>query len=149
LFALYWTGNAQFSEFFDLHWNTSDAAGKQWTQPQSTGVHGQSSYPAQVSPGRIAFIYSQREKTDQPGIKVVMSKDGGQTWDLDNQVVVWDAYGQEALGVPRTDTYPTSHDVVAYGAPHLVRLSEDELMASFWCTQSADTHARFCRLRIE
>ena len=149
LFTLYWTGNAQFSEFFDLHWNTGDPTGKEWTKPITTGIHGQSSYPAEVGPGRIAFIYSQREKTDQPGVKVIMSKDSGQTWDLDNRVVVWDAYGKEALGVPRTDTYPTSHDVIAYGAPHLVRLNEKELMASFWCTQSADTHARFCRLRIE
>ena len=149
LFALYWTGNATFLEFHDLHWNTSvDATGSRWTIPQSTGIHGQSSYPVEVSPGRIAFVYSHREKTDQPGIKVVMSDDDGQTWDIENRVTVWDAYGKEALGVARTDRYPSSHDVVAYGAPHLARLSDNELMASFWCTQSADTHARYCRIRI-
>ena len=98
--------------------------------------------------GQLVLVYSHRENTDQPGIKVIFSEDGGETWSQD-PVVVWDAYGKEALGVPRTDRYPSSHDVIAYGAPQIIGLTANELMVSFWCTQSGDTHARYCRLRLE
>ena len=51
--------------------------------------------------------------------------------------------------MPRTDSYPSNHDVVAYGAPLLTRLGDNDVMASLWCTQGADTHIRYYRLRVE
>ena len=148
LFGVCWTSNSQYTEFFNNHTITSRDGGHTWGEPQPTTIHGQTSYPVDMGDGRIALVYSHREKTEQPGIKVVLSDDGGKTWDLDNHVVIWDAYGKEALGVPPTDTYPSAHDAIAYGAPHMTRLNENELMASFWCTQSADTHSRWIRLEI-
>ena len=78
-----------------------------------------------------------------------MSEDAGDSFDLGRPLVVWDAYGKEALGVPRTDKYPGAHDAIAYGAPRIFRLSDCEALAIFWCTQGADTHCRWCRIRIE
>ena len=97
---------------------------------------------------RMMIVYSHRENTEQPGIKVVLSEDQGYSWDVEHPLIVWDAYGKEALGVPRTDTYPSSHDVIAYGAPRIIRLDEHHALASFWCTQGADTHCRFSKIRI-
>lgn len=143
-----WTGNAALTKFYDLHTVTSlDESGRRWGDPQPTGIPGQSSFALEVGSLR-AIIYSHRQ-TDQPGIKVILSADRGRTWDFEHQVVVWDAYGKEALGAARTDKYPSSHDAIAYGAPHITAVSDDQMIASFWCTQSADTHARFCRLRVE
>ena len=48
-----------------------------------------------------------------------------------------------------TATYPSSHDAIAYGAPHLCKVSDRKLLATFWCTQSSDTHVRFARLTID
>lgn len=149
LLGTLWTGNLELTEFYDLHCViSSDAGAQDWSLPRSTGIPGQTSCPVELGADRIILVYSHRENTDQPGIKVTVSEDTGQTWD-DTPLVVWDAYGKEALGVPRTDSYPTSHDVIAYGAPQITCLSQDEVMVSFWCTQSGDTHARFCRLRLE
>ena len=145
---MYWAGNATFSEFFDIHWNIGDATGRHWTKPESTCIFGQTNCPVEVKGGQLAIIYCHREKTDQPGVKVVLSNDGGETWDKETQVVVWDAYGKASLGVARTDKYPSSHDAIAYGLPHLIRLNDEELLASFWCTQSCDTYVRCCRLRV-
>ena len=36
---------------------------------------------------------------------------------------------------------------IAYGAPRIIPLDSDQAMASFWCTQGADTHCRWCRVR--
>ncbi len=147
--AVYWTMNAAMSKFHGLAMNASlDSTGKKWTGPQMLNIPGQSSYPVILDERRMAVIYSERD-SKRPGIRVVLSDDGGRTWGVDEQVTVWDAYGRESLGVPPTDTYPGSHDVIAYGAPHLARVDEQTLIASWWCTQSADTHVRFARLRVE
>ena len=76
-----------------------------------------------------------------------MSEDG-RYWDTSAPLVLWDAYGKEALGVPRTDRYPGAHDAIAYGAPQLATIGDSELLASFWCTQSSDTHARYVRIEL-
>lgn len=149
LYGLYWTMNATMTKFFDLHWNVStDPTGRQWTPPAPTGVPGQSAYPVVIDNRRMAMIYTERD-SKQPGIKVVLSPDQGQSWDKGNAVMVWDAYGKEALGVPMTSTYPSSHDAIAYGAPHLCRINDHELLATWWCTQSSDTHVRWARLQIQ
>jgi len=148
LYALYWCMNTEMTEFHGLWSNTStDATGTAWTEPQYTEIPGQSCYPVVLDEERMAIIFSERD-SEAPGIKVVLSHDDGQTWDLENAAVVWDAYGKEALGVPMTDTYPCSHDAIAYGAPHLAKLSDSELIGVFWCTQDADTHVRFAKLKI-
>ncbi|MCX6624603.1 MAG: cytochrome P450, partial [Acidobacteria bacterium] len=121
---------------------------RSWSEPHSTSIPGQSSCIAELGGGRMLIIYSHRENTDQPGLKVVLSEDGGTTWQLDQPLVVWDAYGKEALGVARSATYPSSHDAIAYGAPKIVRLDDTAALASFWCTQGGDIHCRWCRIRL-
>ena len=149
-YGLYWTADAKFRRFQGLWANLcDDATGRAWGQPFCLNIAGQTSYPVALGAQRMAIIYCERNGSQVPGIKVVICEDYGRRLDPESQAVVWDAYGKQALGAPRTDRYPSSHDVIAYGAPHLVRLHEDELMACFWCTQSADTHARFCRLKID
>lgn len=149
LYGLIWASNIELSEFYGLvSVMSSDATGSAWSEPKATGIPGQTSCPVLIGNGVMAAVYSHREGTDQPGIKVALSQDSGKTWDGDNHLVLWDAYGKEELGVARTDSYPSNHDVVAYGAPLLTRLSDNELMASLWCTQGADTHIRYYRLQL-
>src|SRR6185295_1192497 len=108
LFASFWAAEPQLQSYFDLHTVTSiDATSRQWTKPKPTGIHGQTSCAVDMGDGRMLIIFSHREKPEQPGIKVVRSRDGGQMWELDRPLVVWDAYGKESLGVARTSTYPS------------------------------------------
>jgi hypothetical protein len=76
------------------------------------------------------------------------STDGGCTWDLGNQVRVWDATGWTHIGLSRPDQYPRSHDTIAFGAPSLLATQEGELFASWWCTYASLTHLRWARLTL-
>ena len=144
LMIAYWVAEPQLQSYYDLHTVVStDDTAQSWEPPKATGIPGQTSHVAQLGGDRLIIIYSHRDNTDQPGIKVVGSADGGETWDLDDPLVVWDAYGKESLGVARTDTYPSSHDAIAYGAPRLTTLDDDRAVAAYWCTQGADTHCRW------
>ena len=144
-----WAAEPQLQSYFDLHLvKSADGTGRRWDPPVCTGVPGQTSQLAPLGDGRLLLIYSHREDEDQPGIKVVISEDDGHTWTLDEPLTVWDAYGREALGVPRTATYPSSHDAIAYGGPKIVTVDERTAIASWWCTLGADTHCRWARIRI-
>lgn len=83
-----------------------------------------------------------------PGVFVALSNNEGRTWSLEDQVQVWDAVGQEFLGVAHKPSYPASHDNIAFGKPNLARLPSGELIASWWCTQACITHIRYTRLRV-
>ena len=149
VFISLWTARFDLDAFYDLHMvRSTDATCRRWVGPRPLGIPGQSSGAVELKDGRILLIYSHRDDTDQPGIKVVMSDDAGDCFDAREPLVVWDAYGKEALGVPRTDKYPGKHDAIAYGAPRILRLSEREALAILWCTQSADTHCRWTRVQV-
>jgi len=142
-----WTGDQTGQNFLSLHRVESDPTGRQWSTPEPTGIPGQTNYPVDLGNALMFLVYSWRE-SDQPGIYGVLSEDEGYSWDVDNQVQIWDAYGKASLGVARTDTYPSSHDNIAFGAPHAIRLHNGDIMASFWCFQSNQTVCRWCRLRV-
>ena len=146
--ALQWTQAVGTGEDFDLHFVISDETGKRWSEPRSTGLMGQTSWLADLGDGLLAATYTHRTGM-QPGIRVVLSGNGGTTWDLENQVMVWDAVGQEHLGVEHKPSYPASHDNIAFGKPNTARLPSGEIISSWWCTQACVTHARFARLVVE
>lgn len=80
---------------------------------------------------------------------VALSTDGGTTWDLENQICVWDAVGQEFIGVEHHPSYPASHDNIAFGKPDTVVLPGGDIIASWWCTQAGVTYIRYARLALE
>ena len=53
--------------------------------PQATTIPGQTNCTAELPDGRLAAIYTWRE-SDQPGFMIVLSNDGGRTWDIDHQI---------------------------------------------------------------
>ena len=146
--ALQWTQAVGTAEDLDLHFVISDETGKQWSEPRPTGIMGQTSWLADLGDGQLAAAYTQRTGM-QPGISVVLSHDGGSTWDLENQVLVWDAVGQEFLGVAHRPSYPASHDNIAFGKPNLARLPGGDLICSWWCTQACVTHCRYALLTLK
>ena len=145
--VLQWTQEHGTAKDFDMHYTVSDQTGKVWSTPQPTGIMAQTSWMADLGDGVLAAAYTDREGRN-PGINIIVSDDEGKTWDSDNQVMVWDAVGQEYLGIEKKPEYPASHDNIAFGKPNLARLPNGELIAAWWCTQACVTHARFARLSV-
>jgi len=147
LCGLQWTQRIGGQENLDLHLTVSDVTGTQWSWPRTTGIRAQTSWLADLGNGLVALAYTRREGM-QPGILVALSEDDGKTWDLEHQVLVWDAVGQEYLGVEHKPEYPASHDNIAFGKPNLARLPDGSLICTWWCTQACVTHTRFAKLRL-
>jgi len=147
LFTLLWTKDLQKDRFVDLHRTFSDSSVHEWSIPEPTGVIGQTSWPVDLGDGRMFAAYTTREATP-PGIRGVLSEDGGRSWDSSHEIVLWDATGRETIGVAAKDTYPISHDVIAFGRPQATRCHDGDVVVSFWCTEACLTVARWCRLRV-
>lgn len=142
-----WAGANDGKAFYTLHRIEGTPDGRQWSEPEATTLQAQTNCAVDMGDGIIALLMSVRE-SEKPGIYLALSADEGRTWDTDHWVQVWDAYGQDSLGVPRTDKYPAAHDTIAFGAPHAIRLSDGDIMASFWAAQRGQMVVRWCRVRM-
>jgi sialidase-1 len=147
LFTLFWSAQMNPSKNLALHRCFGSPDGREWSTPEPTNLPGQTNQPVDLGDGLMAAIYTQRESA-QPGFRVALSADGGKSWDLENQVLVWDATGRDRLGVDAPMAYPRSHDTIAFGAPTAMQLADGDLFVSFWCTEMSITHVRYARLRV-
>ena len=148
LFTMFWT--ALMKSDIDnqpLHRCVGSPDGKNWSEPEPTTLPGQTNHAVDLGDGRMLNVYTRRDGP-QPGFFAAVSGDEGRTWDLDNQVCVWDATGRDKLGVEAPDTYPCSHDTIAFGAPRAIRLADGDVLATYWCTEMSLTHVRCARLRV-
>ncbi len=142
-----WTGSRDSTRFYTLHRIEGSPDGREWSAPEPTTLQAQTNKAVDLGDGYIALIMSERE-SDRPGIYMALSDDEGSTFDADNWVQVWDAYGQDSLGVARTDKYPAAHDTIAFGAPDAIRLSDGDIMATFWGSQRGQMVVRWCRVKV-
>lgn len=150
LFALFWSAvmGENGLEDLPLHRAIGSADGREWSIPEMTNLPGQTNGVVDLGNGRFAAIYTTREAT-KPGFRVVLSEDWGRTWDIENQLQIWNATGRERLGVNAPEAYPRSHDTIAYGAPTANRLPNGTIIVSFWCTEMSITHIRYALLKLD
>ena len=148
LFTMFWTALMKSDiDSQPLHRCLGTPDGLKWSDPEPTDLPGQTNHAVDLGGGRMLEFYCRREGTE-PGFFAVLSSDEGRTWDLENQVCVWDATGRDKLGVEAPDTYPRSHDTIAFGAPRAVRLDDGDVLTTYWCTEMSVTHVRCTRLRV-
>lgn len=149
LFALFWSAAMAENGMGDLplHRIFGSPDGQSWTMPEQTNLPGQTNSVVDLGNGRMVAIYTIRE-AKKPGFRVVASEDWGLTWDVENQIQIWDATGRERLGVDAPEAYPRSHDTIAYGAPTANLLPNGNIIFSFWCTEMSITHIRYALVQI-
>jgi hypothetical protein len=79
-----------------------------------------------LSDGRILLSHGYRR--DPMGIRAVLSSDGGQTWDVDNTVVLRDDGGYVGEMAPQGSA---GGDV---GYPHSTQLSDGSVLTVYYIT---------------
>lgn len=131
-----------------IHLHRSDDNGRSWSSAASTGLNGQVCWPVALGDGRLLLLYNRRYR-ERPGIIAVLSRDEGASWEVDEQITVWDAAGQGNVGVARNEGEMADMTTFAFGRPEAVRLPDGDILAGFWCTGACITHIRWCRLRVE
>jgi hypothetical protein len=145
--TIYWAADMRTGMNLANHLCNGDADGRQWLDPEPINLPGQTNALVDLGGNHRCTVYTWRE-AERPGIMAALSDDSGRTWDLENQLQLWDATGRDRLGVVALDTYPRSHDTIAFGAPAALRTSDGEVYATWWCMEAALVHVRWARLRM-
>ena len=144
LYGLIWTHVRGISEDLPVHWVMSCDEGRIWSRPRPTNIRGQVCSPILLSDGRVAAIYNYRHEPH--GIRVAIGKDYS-TFDLENEIVIFDAKAEATTGKAKSDNFLEEHMAIGFGKPSGILLDDGSLMTYFWCTVDGVTHTRWARLR--
>ena len=87
--AMFWTYDRDAEDDLPIHIAWGSADGLNWEEPRSTGIAGQIPQPIPLPEGRLAVFYVHRHAP--PSMRLMLSNDAGRTWDLEGELVVYDA----------------------------------------------------------
>jgi Neuraminidase (sialidase) len=148
LCILFWTRDETQGKYLPIHRVQSKDGGRTWTNPESTGIPGQTSWAVSLGGKRMLAVYSLRESRE-PGLMAALSEDEGKTWNSADQVRIFDALGRDLIGSSRGEGTGANTGIQAFGKPCLRPSVSGDVLLSFWCTQACVTGAHFCRLRVQ
>lgn len=146
LYTLLWTHVYSTRDDLENHFVLSENQGRTWSSPEPTNLAGQVCAPIPLTDGRVAAVYNHRREPQ--GIRVAVSADL-RSFDLDHQVVVFDAGAEATLGVPGSDNFLAEHLLIGFGKPGGMQLSDGQILVYFWCTAGGITHTRWARIQVE
>ena len=144
IYTLLWTHCYGTSEDLTNHYVVSADQGLTWSDPAPTNLRGQVCTPIPLPSGRVAAIYNHRHHPQ--GIRVALTADLA-TFDLEDEVVVFDAGAEATLGETTHDNFLAEHMLIAFGKPGGILLPGGDLLTWFWCTTQGVTHTRWVKLR--
>ena len=150
LVAMFWTHDFDAGRDVDSHIAWGSADGRQWSEPESTGLPGQHSQPLSIGGDRLLVAYPRRQ--DPPGIVLSISEDFGRTWDRSRDLVVYDSSeGTEAgVGLRRSDADLWSDmERWRFGHPRAARLPNGEVFVVWYAGDHEVASARWARVSVE
>ena len=133
----------------------SDDGGRTWGQPFDTGLQGGPLNPLVLSDGRIITFFARR--TVPGGIRAAMSSDGGATWALDDEFVIWDEATRSVLGRHAPDQARDPGDPSlwgtmwgwTFGTPSAVEAPDGSVIATFFAAGfDGVTEIRWVRIEV-
>ena len=145
IYTMLWTHLYGTSEDLVNHWVVSSDEGRSWSKPQPTNLRGQVCTPIPLPDGRVAAIYNYRHAPQ--GVRVAVTEDLSH-FDVENEVVVFDAGAEATLGKTDHDNFLAEHLLIGFGKPKGVVLRDGAILTFFWCTSGGVTHTRWVRLTI-
>jgi hypothetical protein len=151
LVAMFWAHNSHLNQDLPIHiaWGSPDAL--QWSTIQSTGIAGQITAPTVLPSGQIVAVYNHRH--DPAGIRAVLSNDFGQTWRMDEELLL---YGKETetseAGMEQNRNWVDYWDDFkrwTFGLPATCRLGNDEVLVVYYAGDMTAMSIHWARIAVD
>jgi hypothetical protein len=134
LVAMFWTYNRKTEKDLDIHMAWGDPKTLVWETPFSVGFLGQVCQPIPLPDGRLAAFYVHRHP---PGsLRLVISEDGGRSWDREGELVVYACDGVKQKGLNGESDYAQYWEDMlttwTFGHPTGVVLPDGTLLLGYY-----------------
>ena len=117
----------------------SEDKGLTWTYPMEADFWGYPTHLLMLRDGRVLCSYGHRR--EPMGVRAVLSHDGGETWDVDNIVVL-----RDDGGTPNEMRPDRSSGGADLGYPISTQLDDGTILTVYYITgPDGITHAASCR----
>jgi hypothetical protein len=77
---------------------SSDDGGETWSEPAMTPMWGYPAHLVELPDERVLSVYGHRREPF--GIRACVSEDGGETWDIERELLVRDDLVRRTIGYP-------------------------------------------------
>lgn len=144
LLAAAWAYDERAGRDLANHYALSDAQGVRFGAARSTGLQGQTLTPLLLEDGRILSAY---RRTDKPGLWANLSRIEGERWINEAELPLW-GY-EENQRVAGGANMVKNFNVLRFGAPSMVRLSDGVAFVAFWAVEDCVANIRWFKLRVE
>ena len=114
--------------------------GRTFGAPQPTGLAGETAKLLVLGGNRVLCLY---RRTDQPGLWAALAEVESDRWDLLEQVPLRQGAASGMTGA-RASSDELSN--LKFGYPSMVRMSDQEVLALFWCCEDCIHNVRWLRL---
>ena len=85
---------------------SSDDNGASWSKPEMTPIWGYPAHLVQLDDGRLLSVYGHRREPF--GIRACLSRDEGDTWDYENEIIIRDDLVKRPIGIRHRSCYRTA-----------------------------------------
>jgi hypothetical protein len=151
LAAMFWSHDRIAEQDASIHIAWGSADGRTWSAPQSTGIAGQICAPLYLPGGRLLASYVHRH--DPPGLRAVLSADGGRNWDRAGEL---EFYRKQREGVEsgmggRRDfgDYWADMSVWTFGHPSPALLDDGDVLVIYYAGDSQAMGVHWVRIALE
>ena len=138
----FWSYNTVKNIDHTIHMSFSNESGRNWSRPIDTGIVGQIACPVVMNESHIVLLYVRRD--DKCQILARQSFDGGKTWDVKSEILVYNQADSENDNANLFDAM----NQWSYGHPCGIKLSDTEIAAVYYAGQGAHTALHFCKISI-
>jgi hypothetical protein len=143
LYAMFWRYSLKTGFDLNTHAAISDDSGRNWGPVIDTGIKGQISNPLWIDADFMACVYQDRFQ--QPGLRIVFSRDGGLTWDTENASSIWNA--DVVSGLVQNNPFQ-GYQAYSFGYSSVIQIVNNEYILAFWNGDSSSTNISFIKFRI-
>jgi hypothetical protein len=118
----------------------SSDRGRSWSAPFDTGIQGGPINPLLLADGRVLAVFARR--TTPNGIRAVLSEDGGATWLVEDEFVLWDEASRRVAGERAADQERAPEDPSlwgtmwgwTFGTPTAVQAPDGSVLVTFFAS---------------
>jgi hypothetical protein len=142
--AVCWSHDPVSNTVVDNRWVVSSDGGASFSEPASTGIHGETCTPIGLEDNRVLSLY---RRSDKPGVWAQLAQVDNGSWTSLADQAVWGGPGYTDGRLDSGGLFENMSDL-QMGLPTLIHLPGGDVLAAFWCVEHCVSNIRWYRIKI-